>query len=356
MMRKHKKIITLVAFILIACLVNNFLSFILIQEGLTRVAVNELTTRSDYECVVLGQSHSSYGISPEVMENTSGLTTMNFSIGGQYMMDMYYYVKEVYEKSNPEIIVLDVDFQYFINIPKKKNTIMSTLMYYSYPMSLNKIAYTYDKMYNKEYRALLFPWLNYRNNIHISKKIVANKLTKAYWEKSAESVTQIDVNDTYMGRGFLYKSRNLKRDENAKGSIWWNEPAVDNTTSIDYFKKIVEYCREKGSKVVMITTPITPSTLLNSVDEYSQIENYMQNLADENNLTYFDFNIVKPSVYQTNDNDYWDTDGHMYGDAAERYSVFLGEFVKKVHNGEDLQVSDYCYDNIYDMQADYKTE
>lgn len=348
-MRKHKKIISAVAFMIVVCLTNSFLNFAVVQSGLTRIVVHELNHCDDYKCVVLGQSHSSYGISTEKLGETLGLKTMNMSIGGQYMLDMYYYVQEVFANNSPKVIVLDLDYQYFINIPKERNTVMSTLMYYEYPLSMRKLSYALAKLSDKEYRATFFPWMNHRNDFDIMRPIVMNKLSKDYRNYSAKSVTQIDPNDTYKGGGFIYRNRTKSDKKGNKVGIWWNEEKVDYTESVKYFKKIVNLCRKNNAQVVMISSPINAGTLLNPKEEYYQIEQYMKALADDNNLTYYNFNIVKPEVFDRTDNDYWDYDGHMYGDSAERYSIFLGNFLKKVTDGETINMNDYFYTSVYEL-------
>ena len=346
-MRKYKKIVTLIGFWLVVCIINNFLDFALVNAGVTRIAVHELD-KEDYDCVFFGQSHSSYAIDPLTIEESTGLKTMNFSIGGQYMMDMYYYVQHMYENSTPEVVVLDLDYQYFINIPKDDNTIMSTLMYYNYPNTWRKSVYTYDKLRHKEYRAALFPWMNNRHNLKHMEQVIENKMTEDYKNYNPDSIQQIEDDDTYNGRGFIYRSRSYE-NHHSKVGIWWNEDAVDYHDSVEYFKKIVRYCNKKGSKVVVITTPINKSTLIESKDEYHKIEHYFDNLVEETGLSYYNFNLVKQEKFSRSDKDYWDYDGHMYGDSAQRYSNMLGEFLEKVMSEEVINEDEYFYEDIYDM-------
>lgn len=356
----YGKWIRLIAFLIVFVLINSFFSAALIPSALSRVIIHEMDQPDQYETVIFGQSHTSYGVDPEILEEKTGQTTMNASIGGEYMVDMYYMALEMYRHNTPKTVVIDMDYQYFINIPKKENTIMSTLVYNNYPFSRYKFGYAWNTLLVKEYRAALFPWLNYRDNYGNVYGTLNNKMTSEYKEYLPEGITEIADCDSYKGKGFIYTDRMLyKRDESQAGlGIWWNELKVDYSESIEYFKKIVDLCRENGSQVIMITSPINVETMFNgeSVSEYNEIEQYFADIAKENNLTYYNFNIVKPQAYIRRTTDYWDYDGHMYGDSAEVYSEFLGEFLNKVIHNQSIDWEYYFYNDVFDMKENYEKD
>lgn len=353
---KYGKWIRLAGFLCVFFGINWFLNTNLIQSALSRIIIHEMrdTGSGNYDCVVFGESHSSYAIDPEVLREETGMNTMNASIGGEYMRDMYYMALEMYAHHTPKMVVIDVDYQYFIHVPDTRNTVMSTLVYNNYPCSFRKLQYAAEVLPQKEYRAALFPWMNSRNNVRGMMGIFWNKRTEAYKKYRPSAVTEIDPNDTYQGKGFIFRARTYQRDETQRVGIWWNEKKVDYDKSVRYFKKLVELCRSKGSNVVMITSPINAETLLlneTTVKEYHEIENYFAQLAKDNDLTYYNFNLVRPEQYRRSTEDYWDYDGHMYGDAARRYSRFLGRFLKRVADGEDVKPGDYLYRSIHEMQS-----
>ena len=44
----------------------------------------------------------------------------------------------------------------------------------------------------------------------------------------------------------------------------------------------------------------------------------------------------------------------MYGEAAERYSKFLGGFLKNIDEEDNIDLSEYLYEDIYDMKKNYE--
>ena len=208
----------------------------------------------------------------------------------------------------------------------------------------------------KEYRTALFHWLNYRDAYDVARDTLWNKRTKAYRDYDPAAVTQIESCDTYKGNGFIYRDKTFKRDENAKCTVNWDGNIIDTGKSLDYFEKMVNLCKEKGSKVIMVTTPINVETLLadESLPQYDMVQDYFNELARNNKVDYYDFNLVKPSKFIRDTNDYWDYDGHMYGEAAERYSKFLGGFLKNIDEEDNIDLSEYLYEDIYDMKKNYE--
>ena len=343
-MRKHKNILISIVFLIMFIIVNNILNFTLVPVGLTRVILHELESSGDYKCIILGTSHGSYGIDADIISQQTGKKTMNLCIGGEYLQDSYYLLKQVFETNTPETIVLDLDFQYLVNVPK--NSISANIIYNAYPNSLDKLSYFREKVLRMQYCATLFPWMDYRNNYSDAINIMKAKLGSDYNNYSAKAVN-MDKQDRYHGNGFIYRNHanNLKKDTMQK--LIWNESIIDNE-SIEYLKKIINLCNSKNTKIIMITTPISVEKITNSVNEYDKAYTYLSDLAKTNGIEYYNFSLVKETVFPRSIDDYWDYDGHLYGDAAQRFSLVLGDFLKEEEQGK-VDVSDYLYDSVKDI-------
>lgn len=343
-MKKSKKLLVTILFMIVFIIANSILNFSLVPPGLTRVILHEVDAVEDYQCIVLGTSHGSYGIDPEIVSEQSGLKTMNLCIGGEYMQDSYYLLKHVFETNTPELIVLDVDFQYLINVPK--DSVAANFIYNAYPFSLNKFSYFKDKILGMEFRAAVFPWLDYRNNYSSAIDIMKMKFSEPYKEYSAAAVTMEAV-DEYRGNGFIYRntSNGLKTD--TLGSMQWDSASVD-TESIEYLSKIIELCRKNNAKIIMTTVPISTMTIQNSSEEYAKAYAYVAALAESDNVNYYNFSLLKQDVFERSIEDYWDYDGHMYGSAAQRFSAVFGRFLEDFSNGR-LDVNRYLYDSVLEI-------
>jgi len=344
-LRKSKRLLVTIVFLTVFIIANSIFNFALVLPGLTRVILHELDANDDYKCVILGTSHGSYGIDADIVSQQSDKKTLNLCIGGEYLQDSYYLLKRVFETNSPETIVLDIDFQYLINVPK--NSISANFIYNAYPNSIDKLSYFNDKILKMEYCATFFPWMDYRNNYSNVINIMKTKLGSDYNNYSANAVI-MEKQDLYYGNGFIYRNHtdNLKKD--TMPDLIWNESNVDQP-SIEYLKKIVDLCNSKNTKVIMITTPVSAETISNSINEFDKAYTYISSLAKANNIEYYNFSLVKESVFPRSIEDYWDYDGHLYGDAAQRFSVVLGDFFKDAKDG-DVRISNYLYDSVRDIQ------
>ena len=343
-MRKHKNILITIVFLIVFVIVNSILNFLLVPPGLTRVILHELESSDDYKCIVLGTSHGSYGIDADIISQQLGKKTMNLCIGGEYLQDSYYLLKQVFETNNPETIVLDIDFQYLVNVPK--NSISANVIYNAYPDSLDKLAYFREKVLGMQYCATLFPWMDYRNNYFDIINITKTKLGSDYNNYSANAVN-MEKQDLYYGNGFVYREHTDNSKTDTMPNLIWNEDIIDQE-SIEYLKKIIDLCDSKNAKIIMITTPISVETITNSIDEFEKAYTYLADLAKSENIDYYNFSLVKESVFSRSIEDYWDYDGHLYGDAAQRFSLVLGNFLKEAEHGQ-AGLSDYLYDSVRDI-------
>ena len=172
-MRKSKRLLVTIVFLTVFIIANSIFNFALVLPGLTRVILHELDANDDYKCVILGTSHGSYGIDADIVSQQSDKKTLNLCIGGEYLQDSYYLLKKVFETNHPDTIVFDMDYDYLFNIPR--STISGSSIYNLYPFSLDKLFYFKDKALGMEYRAALFPWMDYRENFSNSINIIKTK-------------------------------------------------------------------------------------------------------------------------------------------------------------------------------------
>ena len=57
---------------MLVIVINSLCNYLLIQPGLSRTMFYE-AKKQDYQCMVLGASHGSYGIDPVTLEEETGL-------------------------------------------------------------------------------------------------------------------------------------------------------------------------------------------------------------------------------------------------------------------------------------------
>ena len=340
-MKKRKGLILAAVFVVLVVLLNNLFNFMLVQPGLTRTMFNELTTEQ-YDCLILGASHGSYGLSTEEISDGLGMNTMNMCIGGEYMIDAYYILKYAVDKNCPKVVILDIDYQYLIN--RNDESILFHQVYNGYPSCINKVSYFADRIAKEEYRGAFLKWTNYWQCYYMIDKTVEKKLSKEYREYSA-SVVSMDKNDTYEGKGFINKSKNASKSTTSV--LEWDESKVSDS-ECEYIEKIVDLCRKNDIKIIFTTVVQDPKTVAGQADKFAAADSYIRNLANKLNVEYYNFNYLTFEAFERTENDFWDREGHMYGDTAKSFSAVYSKVIRESLSGT-LRSDDYFGNNLKEI-------
>lgn len=342
-MKKKRWILPVVIFVLLVIVINSLLNYMLVQPGLSRTIFHE-SEAGDYDCIIVGASHGSYGYVPEDIENATGMKTMNMCIGGEYLNDSYYVLKYALKFNKPSMVILDVDYQYLVN--QHDESILFNSVYNAYPACKEKIGYYFSKMVKEEYRGTFLRWTNYWQCYKTIGETVKKKQSEAYKNYDA-SVVSMNPYDTYKGQGFIYRSTDYKKSTTP--CIEWDEKKVDSG-QVDYIKKIVELCRKNNIDIVFTSAVQDPEMVGHLADKFDGADVYIQKLADELSVDYYNFNKLSFQLFDRDTDDFYDREGHMYGSTATAFSQIVGELLSKRADGT-LKVSDYLEDSIKEMYS-----
>lgn len=325
---KHKRITLAVLFTALVILLNTLLNFMLTQPGLARTMFYE-AKKQEYECLVLGASHGSYGIDSYTLGEELDMQVMNMCMGGEYLYDSYHILRYALSKKKSDIrmVILDIDYQYFMN--QHDESILFNTVYNAYPKGIMKVDYFADKMLKEEFRGTFLKWTNYWQCYKYIGKTVQKKTSKAYKHYSS-SVVDMNKNDEYKGRGFIYRSRNEKKSSTS--CIDWEDSKLD-TDQKQYIEKIVELCRKNDIKIVFTTVVQDPQTVKEKVIGFQKADDYIRGIANEFGVEYYNFNGIYQTYFERNTDDFYDKEGHMYGDTAERFSKIYGQVIRESFNG-----------------------
>lgn len=338
-MLKFKKILKCIIFLAICITINAFIKFALIPPSYARVILHELNeSNQNYDCVILGASHSRSGINPYIIDKKIDVNSLNLSIPSESIQDSYYLLKESYRNNSPKTVILDLDYQYWYNLVKSDYG--ATFIYDQLDWTPVKFDYMFNNLLNKDFRVGLSRWANYTYLVTNVKSNLNTKLSSDYANYSVNSVNNKDAGGPYVGKGFFYREQTFGgKGSIKKNSIKWNSAKVD-AKALKYFNKIVKYCKDNNIKLICVTSPITPATLLTG--PYNEIHDYFKQLCEQKNVDYYDFNLVKPEKLPVTNVDFVDYDGHMCGKLADKYTEILGDVIAKAQTG-DLDKNEYFY-------------
>lgn len=344
-MKKRKAAVLAAVFVILAVALNGLFNFLLVQPGLARTIFYECR-QEENECIILGASHGSYGLSPAQIQEKISQNTLNMCMGGEFMSDAYYVLKYALRHNSVKTVILDIDYQYLVN--HHDESILFNTVYHAYPNSFDKIGYFGAKLVREEYRGTFLRWTNYWQCYYMIDKTVKKKMSAAYRNYSA-AVVSMNPYDTYRGKGFIYRSSDYKKSTTS--CLSWDEGKVDGG-ECDYIRKIAKLCKKKNIRLVFTTVCQDPETVAGEAEKFAGADRYISGLAAELDVPYLNFNKLKFEVFDRGPQDFYDREGHMYGEAACRFSEQYGRIVKEALEGK-LQDSDYFEADLQQLYADW---
>lgn len=342
-----------VLFMLCLIAVCSILKFAIMPPSYARVIIHTMNDKDEnYDTIVLGASHGRSAINPYKLDEKIGGNSLNVSMPDETIKDSYYLLKEAERTNNVKTVILDIDYQYWYGL--KTNNFASAFIYDQLSLSPVKVQYFIDNLLDEDFRVALTRWAGYTYLLKNEKNNLKTKLSKDYFDYNIDCVDNRDGGGPYVGKGFFYRNKLSENDGFGEfKAISFDADGVNKDT-VEMFKKIVKYCKDKNIRLVCVTSPITPSML--TCSEYESVNKYFTLLCEQQDVEYYDFNYIKENVLDVEDDDFVDYEGHMVGELANKYSLVLGDVINKTQGyyGEDVSaiesvVADSFYSSYDDM-------
>lgn len=321
-MRSFKKFAKIMTAMLLTVAVLIGLDFMLYPCTFMRNDIHTVTTNKRQD-IFLGTSHGKMNIDPDIVGKITGKTGHNLCVGGEYGVDAYYLARLVLEKQEPERIIYEVDPGYFATEKEPGNNYL--LFYHEFPFSMAKIGYFKDILLDCDFRTIFFPWYEY------SVEYELEKLSDTVYQKLHDNY---DVSYLKGKAQEYHESGFIERYPVDVSKLTMTEPKRFSKKevkqkNIEYLGKLIQMCKENGVEFVAVTTPI-PDAMLNEYPEnFEPAWDYFSEYFERQGVQYINFNREEYDLFSHDLNNFTDYDGHMNGDAAERFSKILGYLLKE---------------------------
>lgn len=320
-MHNSKRWIRAVVFLLLIAVFGECMKFALIPPGYMRQDMHNIK-ENKYDDIFVGTSHGFAGISPEEVDRVTGRKSTNLCLPNEFPIDSYYLVREACRYNKPKRVIYELDPGYWVvDVNKGKEEVF---IYNEFPSSVLKLQYAAEKFGKMDFRYTLFPWLFYRQQISQIPENLKMKLSTQYREYDP-AVTYSEV-QYYKSEGFLYHNR-VEESKGDLNIVLWKEEKIKKERK-DYFEKMAAFCKKEGIELIAVTLPVPQDTLDAYPKVYQQSHEYYSQLLKEHGITYYDFNYIDEEGIDRSLENYYDYDGHMYGDYAEKFSSVLGKYLK----------------------------
>ncbi len=319
---RTRSLLKCLIFVLICVALSHLLNELTMPPNVVWMNLHRVKEYAPYDYIFVGTSHGQYGISPEVIEDVTGKKSFNLCMADEYPVDTYFLIKEACKGQKPEKIIYELDPPYWTSDQRLGSTSIS--FYKEFPWSMNKLAYFVEKIAAQDYRGTLFPWSYYKNNLFTVKDTIRKKLSGDYREYNP-AVLDVPMG-YYKSDGFIYREKIEGENIGTFNNVPWQEDEIREDAR-EYFQKIVDYCRDNGIELEVITLPVPRETVANMPENFEQSEKFYKDLMEEKGISYHNFNADPKMEFENTIDKYWDYDGHMYGEDAEVFSRELGRYL-----------------------------
>lgn len=338
------------AVIVLLCSLIRLCNYLLMDDSqsYTRLTMHELYERADageeIDTLFLGSSHCYRAYDPVLYEELTGKTAYNLGSSAQNYDTSYYLLREAASLYNLQTVYLDMHYKFLFMDPEDRDLVQANIISDYMRPSLNKLSFLLTTTEAKNYTNRFFPFRrNWQElgNVAYVKENLAKKQTGSYREYEPVTVES----DRYAGRGFVWSDARL----DAGAITWWDnfgkvaeDLELDTAYPVSYIERIVNFCEEKGIRLVFVTAP-SLDQYLEAIGPYDPAHTFVQELADRYGAEYLDFNLAKREYLDLTADEYIDVD-HLNGAGAEKLTRLLAE-------ADGKPIDEYfnaCYDDKYE--------
>lgn len=295
------------------------------------------------DVVVIGSSRVYQGFNPLVFDENTGVNSFNLGTASQTLDASFYEIKESIKRYDIDTIYLSVEYDILTrNIGGQKNTWIIS----DYMRGLNKYEFIFDVCKPSEWPVMISRVYRYKNDISWNYCLnnIKAKLYPGFWK--GDHSNNIYSNYDY----YVYKGLNYGEKENegydyfaykeSYGEFDVVSPEHYNPKMIKYLKKSIDLCKKNGVNLVLVTMPES-KFYISQAGEYELFTKFMNELAAEFDILYFDFNLLSDECFS--DDEFANLD-HLTLEGATHFSKILSDLYIDSNSHEFYDSFD---DNLY---------
>lgn len=340
-MEIFEKWLKTIGFLLVLLVINSILNYLtIVYSEPHRFQNYELKkNRENYNVIAFGASDCRRDFDPETATNllgkecfNYGQTEIKYESGG---VESCYDNALFYQK--PEICIFFFPYE---NLNENKESIQAygkTTVGMSNKVS--KLKYYIKASMDEGAIERIFQW-SYNILEYEDIKDVLNNLKKKLkggWHCDKKWYRNT-MSNNYKGRGWFpsEKKERLLHDIELK-------PFLEESFSTEETKalqKLLKRCDEEQIKCYVVIGTYDPSLILVDTISYDFAKEAVGQIAETNNATFIDMNMVKKEYYRVDDYE-MENANHLNREGAEKMTEMLAYLIKKDMSGE--RIDDYFY-------------
>lgn len=280
---------------------------------------------------VCGASHAMRGFRPDILDKELDVNSYNLSCSRQTMQGRYELLNLELNRNPAKTVVLELSYDSMTRNRDEEGPEGDIYMLGKLGGFMPRVKYFFSAIRPKEYGRMYYNYLD--NGVNCIKKIIHGTWT--------------DKN-TKLEKGYAaYKRDDDELNQNLKKI--YHTRSFEETIyepNVDYLNKIIALCKEKNVQLILVTTPLSKVTVCR-YDNLDTFREWYENVAKENGLQYYDFNLIKDKEEKLPDSSAFSDKFHLGNKGAGTFTKMFTEVLNKAAAGEDT--SDLFYSSYNEL-------
>lgn len=299
---------------------------------------SQYRAKEEIDTIFTGTSLCYAAINCEAVDSVLGSKSFNMGTASQELLNSYEAIETTIKKHNIKRVILTFSY---LNLIEYNNIQAETCFFQErikgLPLS-NRIKESFKFAFNKRNISkpvsinFIFPWI-YSHVKFRPSAIISN--TKQKLHLTPESLK--DLSSTINEPVEDVINYNTIGNENSKTVYVGLKYNFGKFTGevFDQLNSIIKLCKDNNIDLMLINPPKPRLDVLCYGDEYFDLNRFVNEYAQQQGFDYYDFNLVKPQLFENKENYYSDFE-HMNKEGQKAFSKALAHFILLRENGEDL--------------------
>lgn len=338
--------------LLVSC--GKFFRYILADDtsSYTRITFHEMYEQDNIDVLFAGSSHCYRSFYPKIFDEAFGVNSYNAGTSSQNLDGSYMVIREAARYNDLKQVYLELYYELAFETYKMRTDLTQTYIISDYlKPSVDKIQYLLDASASEHYfNSFILARRNWQKffDADYIKNLIIKKQTDSY--KDFKYTKDADETEWYEGKGYV-ASRGAAEHGKYFSEKGWEKISIDKISK-DWRKRlrdIIDFCHKKDIRLTLVVAPMA-DFLLSSIGNYDDYVELMREIAAENHIDYYDFNLCREEYFPGDAALFKDTH-HLNCDGAEVFSSLFADFI----NGK-IAESDLFYRSYHEKMDALKTE
>lgn len=335
-MRDSKKaILSTVAVLLIFVLLSGI--FLVFSSPFTHnydwYLREELSGSLDF--LIAGASHGQCALYTKEIDQVTGSNSYNLCYDSEKNYEKYYLLNKELTRNDIKTVVLELSYDTLQSSGKTDYTNANVF-------SIMRMDSFSDRM----------PY--FLNNVNLDNKlyVYANLMYQGLFEILRPQNPVDDKQADLKGSLFIAGKDHSLASEDVVDSYNKNMFSVSSfkEDTVKGFTDLIRLCQDHGARVIIAVVPVSDNFLwcTDNLDEFST---WAKKYCADNNVEYYDFNLLKERYTLFSDIDCYSTDiHHMSKKGSKIFTEVFANIIQEASNG--TVVSEYFYSSFDEMKKD----